>query len=285
MSIHIHERDLLGMPPEVEVLAKFILRRFQSPSYQPPRLPSVAMELLSLNTKPGVEFNDITRVLERDTILTGYVLKVAQSPIYASRTRIQSLKDALVRLGLATLTDIFLSVSMNMRMFRSETYGDAMTDLQRHATATAHLSRLVCRQTSFSDEYAFLCGLLHDVGIAASLVVLGEMKKPPAFERAWPAVVAMHEMVAGWLCSIWKLPADVAMVVTNHHEFTIDGRVHPLAACVALADALSTELGYGAPNELQARQKQDATDALRLDDSSLRRLRSQAEDTLTAIPT
>ena len=57
--------------------------------------------------------------------------------------------------------------------------------------ATAHLCRILCKYTSLEGEYAFLCGLLHDVGIAATLIAFadtGPRKRAPDLIAIWPAV-------------------------------------------------------------------------------------------------
>jgi HD-like signal output (HDOD) protein len=103
------------------------------------------------------------------------------SPLYGGQAAVKTLQQALVRIGIKNLRDIVMQASLNMRVFRCDAYRQTMDRLRQHSAATGHLCRIVCRQTSLDAEYALLCGLLHDVGIAAVLIALAESsaKKAP----------------------------------------------------------------------------------------------------------
>ena len=231
-----------------EELTQRLLATFRGDSYRPPLLPSVATELLSLSQKPDVEIRDITALLEQDTMLTGRVMKLMRSPVYAGTAAVKSLHQAVLRLGLKTLCDLVLEVAMNLRVFRSKAYADTMERLRRHSTATAHLSNIICRYTAIEGDYAFLCGLLHDAGIAGTLIALSEgrgSKPPPDLIAIWPAVHRMHAEATAQMAKLWGLPPEVQLVLMAHHRVLIDGYPHPLAATVCLADEIAHELGLG----------------------------------------
>ncbi|MCP4036810.1 MAG: HDOD domain-containing protein, partial [bacterium] len=147
-----------------EEMVEKLLACIEAPDYQPPTLPSVAADLLSLSQQPDVDFKDVVKLLEQDSMIAGRVLKMVQSPIYSGASKLASLNDALVRLGLKTLRDLVMQISLNMRVFKSQDYGDTMDLLRRHSMMTAHLSKVVCKYTAIEGEYAFMAGLLHDVG-------------------------------------------------------------------------------------------------------------------------
>jgi HD-like signal output (HDOD) protein len=214
----------------------------------PPVLPKVGLELITLSRSANVEIGQIVHLLEQDALIAAAVLRQAQSAYYARGIPIRSLHEAIVRLGLDTISDLFLAQSMAMRVFRANGYEEPMERLRAHGTATAHIARFVCRETAIYDEYAFLCGLLHDVGMAASLIVLASGRvraNVPSFEKAWPAVCDAHEEAGAALCTLWKLPADVAYVVGAHHQPRPGHPVHPLAAVVRIAESIASELGFG----------------------------------------
>jgi hypothetical protein len=123
-----------------------------------------------------------------------------------------------------------------------------MEIVRRHSTACAHLARMVSSFTSIASEYAFLCGLLHDIGMAAALIVLGEQQQTAAgFDPTLLGIALQqcHQEASAVVAGLWKLPADVQLVLGHHHDVMINGFVHPLAAVVALADELTRELGMG----------------------------------------
>jgi len=235
----------------VESAAEFAARlraHFASPGYTPPLLPAVALEVHALAQQSNVDAAKVVEVMRRDPMLAGRVLKIAQSAAFAPVGTITSLLDAVVRLGLRNLSEIAWEVSLGMRVFRSHAYAEAMEIVRRHSTACAYLARMVSGFTSIASEYAFLCGLLHDIGMAAALTVLGEQKATAAgFDPTLlgPALQQCHQEASGVVAGLWKLPADVQLVLSHHHDVLIDGFVHPLAAVVAIAEELTRGLGLG----------------------------------------
>jgi putative nucleotidyltransferase with HDIG domain len=231
---------------EVSEVRRRLVTTFGDPKYRPPVLPKVAMECLALSRQPDVTFDRVAKLLQQDTMLTGQVLKVAQSPVYAGHAKVTTLQQAFMRIGLETLSQLVLQVTTSAKVFRAKGYQPAMECLQRHSAAVAHLSRTISRYTSIDSEYAFLCGLLHDVGLAGALIVLAEgTKSPPPLEDVWPAVFELHEEAGRRMVADWKLPEDVLYVTSAHHAVKIGGYPHPVAATVRVADAMAERMGFG----------------------------------------
>ncbi len=138
---------------------------------------------MTLSQRTDVEIDDVVALLEQDSMIAGRVLKIVGSAAMTGAVKITSLREATMRIGLKTIRDIVMEIAMNMRVFKSADYSDTMELLRRHATATAHLSRIVCKYTALEAEFAFMAGLMHDVGIAGTLLVLsdskGRSKTPP----------------------------------------------------------------------------------------------------------
>jgi HD-like signal output (HDOD) protein len=232
-----------------EEMVEKLLTCLTSPDYQPPTLPAVAMELMHLSQQPDVDFADVVKLLEQDSMIAGRILKLVQSPIYSGANKLTSLHDALVRLGLRTLRDLVMEIAMNLKVFKSIDYGDTMELLRSHSTMTAHLSKKICKYTSIEGEFAFMAGLLHDVGIAGTLLALsdrkGKRRTPPDLVAIWPAVDRVHERAGEIIAKHWNLPADITLAISAHHQVMIQGTAHPLAATIALADDLAHEMGWG----------------------------------------
>ena len=230
-----------------EALTQRLIETLASPAYRPPTLPSVATEILALAQNPDAELHDIVALLEQDTMLTAQVLKLVRSPIYAGTAQVRSLSDAVVRIGLNALRDVVLEVAMTLRVFRAPAYASTMERVRQHSIYVAHLARRVCRYTAIEGEYAFLCGLLHDVGVAGVLIALSEGRSgaSPDLISIWPALDRAHAEAGTRMAALWNLPEEVQMVIGAHHQVLIGGYPHPLAATVCLADALLHERKLG----------------------------------------
>ncbi len=272
----------------VEIDAEFVEERdvlerlrtaFRAPDYEPPLLPAAALQLLELARSPDASVRDVLDVLEYDPFIAGRVLRLAQSPAYGAATPVRSLEQGVSRLGMNTMAEIFFHVSVSSRVFRAKGYEKAMDALRNHSVAVAHVARLVCRATSLPDEYAFLCGLLHDVGIAAGLIVLADVRAPkappPLFEIQRPVIEA-HAEAGTIVCASWKLPPDVCLVIEHHHHPTIGGVMHPMAAALGVAEEICRANGFAAPAEEVAAQP-NVFESLNLGGVIRRRLEADAK--------
>src|SRR5689334_14424646 len=149
-----------------------LLETFDDPEYEPPPLPSIAFELLQLSSKPNVDIRQIVALLERDELLAATVMRLVSSPLYSGRRPIQSLNDAVIRLGINIVRDIVFQAALGRGVFKGGVYTEAMERVGRHSTVTGYLTRVICRTAGVSADYGFLAGLLHDIGFAALLLAI-----------------------------------------------------------------------------------------------------------------
>ena len=85
------------MKPEVEAHLRSLVN-FPSP-------PGVATHIIELAKDPDIEMAKVAKALSLDSALSTKILRIANSPLYAQRRKSESLRQALVVLGLnATLT-------------------------------------------------------------------------------------------------------------------------------------------------------------------------------------
>lgn len=233
---------------EGQDLTTHLRATFADPKYNPPRLSAVALRLMGMSRQPEVPAAEIVRTLEQDQLLVGQVLRRANSAQYGSSEPAHSLHQAVVRLGLRPLRDLVFQLTMNMRVFRSPGYDDAMDRLRVHSIAVAETARALARAINFEADDAYLCGLLHDVGTAGILIAVGDAprgKRPPPLDLIWPAVRDVHEEAGEAMCRLWQLPVDVQRAVGRHHEFIHKGKADAFGALVCLADWAAERMGFG----------------------------------------
>jgi HDOD domain len=185
----------------------------REPDYNPPLLSVVALDLIELSRDPDVDLGKVRAMMEREPLLAGKVMSIAQSPFYSRGAPVDSLDEALMRLGVKRLTGIFMEAAMKASVLDSKAFEKPMEILRRHSTATAHIARGVCRSLKQPGERAFLCGLLHDIGSAACLAILGNLPKnqrPKDFETISKALQIVHEEASGILGAKCRRPRESA---------------------------------------------------------------------------
>lgn len=262
-------------------LTRQVIACFASASYKPPLLPEAALEVHRLAQDEEVDLRKLVLLLRKDSVLAAQVLRRAQSPLYAPVSGVvTTLQDAVARLGLKPLRDLVWETALAGRVFRSKRYASLMADVQRHCTATAYFARLVAMHTAVASELAFIAGLMHDIGIAATLIVASEMITPPPDPTVLAGVVShKHEEVSALVARLWQLPVDLQTVLAHHHAVLVDRIPHPVAAVVAVAEQFATRFNAGLPlldRDTSDERKRVALQALRLEGRLWRSLEEQA---------
>ena len=254
---HTLPADTPSLSDEETRLKTWLDGFLQQPGLELPRPPRVALEILALSQKATARIEDIGALLEREPLLAGRVLRLANSALYGSAIPVTTLKQALIRMGLATVRDVVMEAAFHMTVLRAEGFNDTLECIRRHSTATAWLSRFIARNTSIDAENAFLIGLLHDVGLSVGLLGLTEfLKRQKAAPRLtplrWLAVDDVHQSFTEKVLASWGLPPAILLVVKHHHSLLIDGRPHPSIAILMIAEQIAYEGGWGVVPRIEA---------------------------------
>ncbi|MES1178608.1 MAG: HDOD domain-containing protein [Myxococcales bacterium] len=267
-----------------------LIETFNNPEYRPPPLPGIALELMTLSNRDDATIDRVVRLLEQDQMLAGGVMRLIGSPLYAARTRIRSLKEAVVRLGVRTVRDLVFETALNQGVFQLAEYGETIEQIRRHSTVTAYIARIVCKHAKVDEEHAFLCGLLHDIGFAGLLFAVSnvEADSSPPLIQLWPEIDTLHEQASRIITELWSLPIEIQELVGHHHHLHT-GETSQVAAAIHLADRLSEQFGasvVGPLDDQGALLPGDAVDEfdlevsrseLGLNDQTMQRIIDEAE--------
>jgi HD-like signal output (HDOD) protein len=228
----------------VATLGAQLIETFENPAYRPPPLPGVALELMSLSNRDDATIDRVVRLLEQDEMLAGGVMRLIGSPLYSARTRIRSLKEAVVRLGVRTVRDLVFETALHQGVFRLAEYSETIEQIRRHSTVTAYISRIVCKHAKIEEDHAFLCGLLHDIGFAGLLFAVSniEAEHSPSLIQIWGEIDALHEQASRLVTKLWNLPVELQELVGHHHHLHT-GETSRVAAAIHIADRLSERFG------------------------------------------
>jgi putative nucleotidyltransferase with HDIG domain len=212
-----------------------------------PLLHDVAHQVLSASSTGEADATRLADLIHRDQALATHVLRIANSNAYLPRERIESLKQAIARLGLTTLRNIVIAVSVRSRVFSFGTCESYARTMWHHSFASALFAREVARHASLDGESAFMAGLLHDIGKPIVLKVISDLGEEyvdilgPTLLRQ---VLEEHHLVVGArLAAIWQLPQTVAQAIAFHHDWDAAESAHELVKVVALADSLADAVG------------------------------------------
>src|SRR5271168_74327 len=88
-----------------------------------PSIPAIAVQVLELASKPGVDIAEIARVISKDPALSGKILRTVNSSFYGRSQHVSTISHALVILGLQSVKTLVLGFSLVMTLSKSRSKG------------------------------------------------------------------------------------------------------------------------------------------------------------------
>lgn len=215
-------------------------------------LPHVAGRVLKLIQNKNAELNEIAKLIEADPILTMKLLRVANSPIFATRNEIRSIQHALMLLGMKRISNIVLSVSIYSKFFINAHKNAAilMERFFQHSYLTGMTAKTLTQilRKNFEDN-EFVGGLLHDIGKMAMLQV---HPKEYSLVRQLIAQEGLNELAAEkevfnenhievglQIAHLWKLPEEIHRIIAFYKFPSQNEDLVDLVAIVSFADAFT----------------------------------------------
>src|SRR5690606_20466547 len=120
---------------------------------------------------------DVAEVMALDPAITAKVLRLANSPLYARRGKVSSIRDAVVVLGLNATISLALSFSL-LKSWQEDENRDSLDYplFWRRALLSATIGRALAQQLGLrTGEELLLTSLLQDIGMLALARVLPEL--------------------------------------------------------------------------------------------------------------
>jgi HD-like signal output (HDOD) protein len=205
---------------------------------------------------PRSSIANIAKLISEDPGLTGRILKLANSPLFACLAKIESITQAITIIGVQQVRDLALAISV-MDVFKGIPAG--LIDMQqfwRHSIATGIAARvLATNQREANLERFFVMGILHDIGRLTMIVRLPDLFRTMLMEcretgRSLHQIERErlgfdHSEVSGELLKKWKIPSRIAEPVELHHRPMRANQYPREASVLHLADVIvhAMELG------------------------------------------
>ncbi len=207
------------MTPELSA-ALSICRDLPSP-------PAIAARLIELAQDPETDIASVADAIALDVGLSARMMRIANSPLYASRRRIDNLGQALTMLGLNATLQLSLGFSLSSALRG----GEQLQQLHEATWRRAILSALSARYLGAACgvrrlEELMLAGLLQDLGILALLQVhpdrypatlAAASDNSDLVAREHALFGCSHADVGAQLCNQWGLPRYLAEAI-GHSE-------------------------------------------------------------------
>lgn len=189
-----------------------------------PVLPTVGTQVMQLAQDPESDARDLATLIQNDQSLASYVMKVANSAAYSSIGQIQTLQQAIAKLGMKTIAEMALSIAVAESLFKADKATEEITQyLWRHSLACALWAKEIARVCRINTEVVFLSGLLHQLGKPVALHTIASLADE---ENALPereallVLIEQHQKVIGVnLARRWNLPEPVVEAINYIDDF------------------------------------------------------------------
>ncbi len=239
-----------GMEVVATEVGTQLLERVRQAKLVIPPYPAVAAKLQQL-PRDTSSLADVAAIVGTDAVLAANVLRAATAAAHSTGAAPTTLEAAVFKLGFETLVRIAIAVSLAA----AASAQGPLAELRRNEWRRSLISGVICRDLAqrrgIDPSQAFLAGLLHDFGAIvaiAGLETLGNLPTLPAPE--WKALVEeLHTELGATVAETWKLPAQIAQVISYHHLPAGQG---PLVQLVAMVDHVIAILDRGSMTGIAA---------------------------------
>lgn len=219
-------------------------------------IPHVAIRLSKLiadDSTPIIQFEELIRL---DPTLVMRLLKMVNSPYYGLRQKVDTISRALVYIGMKTLRNMVVLEALKDIVKTTAKNGPfSRNQLWLHSAAVGICSQMIAERIFMQKgEDAFLCGLLHDLGI-----IVEDQVEPDLFAQvccAWQAesspfvetekkILGVNHCETGYLLAQdWNFPSEIQGAIRHHHDHSLEVGPSTLMGIIHMAEYFAAKLDY-----------------------------------------
>jgi len=221
-----------------------------------PTLPTIALEIQNIMREDKLSVVQTVPLIEQDPSLALKILKVANSAYYGMNHKVNSLRQAVVIIGMRELAGIVLGFSVLKSMSKQ---GDSSAinwkKFWEHSVAVGHIAELLDDElgTHF-DESPYSLGLLHDIGKLVlfrlepekyGIVYSMSISENISIIQAEAKVFGItHQQAGQWIAERWGLSEYVQAVTGSHHNLSAveDVELRLAGSLVQLANYIANNI-------------------------------------------
>ncbi len=253
---------MVGCPDK---LAKRIVRAKLARADTLAVFPTAAVRILQVVDDPRTNLVDMERAVALDPVLTGQVLKLANSAYFGLTRTIDDLRQALFVLGFAATRNLALSLA-------ALSLGDSERPWRRriwnHSLTSCKAMALLRQRVAWKDRADPLAlGMLHKLGMLLLLAIDEDAYIPILAQHSWNSPrlpeterhMLGHDHIAlGASClQQWNLPERTCLAVKHQLDplhLPSHSEARTLASMLWLASHLAESDAAGTPPEQVAQQ-------------------------------
>lgn len=191
-----------------------------------PHFPEALMQLEKLLASGEVVHMDqVAQVIAKDPRLAAGLIGVVNTAKYSVGTNITDLPEAMMRIGLQDVRLMAHAINYKSSFKSKPPFSEK--HFMKHALLAAFLAQGLAKVLHVNAGEAFLCGLMHDIGIyllaiedrdkylQVMALIDFDIAQLPAKEHE--VFGTHHALMSARLLQQWKFPKQIIMGVAGHH--------------------------------------------------------------------
>ena len=229
-----------------------------------PTLPIVLRQLQKFMHNPQSNMRQIADIVAQDQALTSRTIRLVNSAYYGLMSRVSSINQAIVILGLNTLNNLMVGLSVVKMFEKGKKTGFDHEAFWQHAFGTALISRGIAIGINYKEpEDCFIAGLLHDMGrLVMEQHLHHDFIKACAASKDAGTALSLEEQAAfganhaeagAFLAKKWRIPEALLAAIQYHHSLSRIPSVllehKRLVGIVAKANQLANRFDIGDSGE------------------------------------
>ncbi len=188
-----------------------------------PTIPAIHSRILKLMEDINYSVDDVSKLIEKDQVLSSKVLKLINSPFYGLYSDVATIRRSVILLGSNLIRGIILSTSL------FDVADRKLPGLWDHSYCCATVAGFLAKRFNLITIEEIMTGaLLHDIGKVLikkqlpdeSGAIEAEVKTKciTILDAERSIINITHDDVGLWLADTWNLPAIIKDLIAYHHK-------------------------------------------------------------------
>lgn len=229
-----------------EHLRLYAVSRILKGDFTIPALPDLAVRVLELTSDENFSLRTLGELVIKDQAVAAQVLRFANSPLFGYTHRVDSLEQAVKRIGAGQVVNIVLAAAIQTQRRPRDRFAEEKNLLWKQSSAAAFIARTLAEKVELKGSLAFTCALLMDFGTTVLYSIFQDLLERRSISNSIPpqAVEAViwehHPRIGRAVGERWRLPHIVIEAMAHHHALEENYSGIPYVGVTALADYLAT---------------------------------------------
>lgn len=193
-----------------------------------PTLPNVVSKMMMLDKDGDDYYEDVLSLASEDPFIAAKIIHLANSAANAGRSKIETLTQAVVRVGVNQVSSLITSISLtkSFKPTQQSHHNLWLRSLQMALTATR-----IAQLNKVNGEQAYLAGLLHEIG--RFILMATDVEKfnnlPEELIKTSPELVTQEMALFGFnsvdvtihILKTWQIPNTISHAIIGHLLTTV----------------------------------------------------------------